>query len=134
MTRRLIKLDNPVARLKAVTAINGAPEGYVMEIREPTRSNPQNDRLWASLTDIAAQKDWHGVHLDPADWKLIFMAALNREMRIVPNLDGNGFVNLGTSSSKLTKSEFGDLLDLIYDWGSRNGVVFSDTRAMGRVA
>ena len=126
MTRSLIKLDNPVARLKAVTAINAAPDGYLMEIREPKRTNPQNDRLWASLTDVAAQKDWHGVHLDPADWKLIFLAALNKEMRIVPNLDGNGFVNLGQSSSKLSRSEFSDLLEVLYAWGAREGVVFHD--------
>jgi hypothetical protein len=60
------------------------------------------------------------------DWKLLFLDALKREVRMVPNLDGNGFVSLGRSSSDLSKGEFGDLLDLVYSFGAREGVVFSD--------
>jgi hypothetical protein len=60
--------------------------------------------MWAMLTEVASQVDYHGTKLTPDDWKLIFLDGLKREMRIVPNLDGNGFVNLGRSSSDLSKS------------------------------
>jgi hypothetical protein len=126
MTRALVTFNTQGARERFCAWVMRAPLGWVGEIREPRRTGLQNDRLWASLTDIAAQKEWHGKRLEPADWKILFMAALNKEMRAVPNLDGTGFVDLGQSSSKLTKSEFGDLLDLIYEWGARNGVVFHD--------
>jgi len=128
MPRSLSKVDTPASRERVCQMVRSAPEGWLVEIREPRRSGPQNDRLWASLTDIAAQKTYHGLHLDPADWKLIFMDALSREMRIVPNLDGTGFVNLGQSSSKLTKGEFSDLLEIIYAWGAREGVTFHDQK------
>lgn len=78
------------------------------------------------LTDIARQLPWHGVKLTPDDWKLVFLDALKREVRMVPNIDGNGFVNLGRSSSDLSKQEMGDLLDLIAEFGARHGVQFGD--------
>ena len=53
------------------------------------------------------------------------MDALKREVRMVPNLDGNGFVSLGRSSSDLSKEEFSGLLDVVYEWGARNGVTFT---------
>jgi hypothetical protein len=78
------------------------------------------------LTDIAKQVKWHGLNLTPDDWKLIFLDALKREVRMVPNLDGNGFCSLGRSSSDLSKAEFGDLFLIIEEYGARNGVVFSE--------
>lgn len=126
MTRALVTLNSHAARERFCNWIMRAPLGWVAEIREPRRTGPQNDLLWGVLSDIAAQKRWHGVKLEPADWKLIFMAALNKEMRIVPNLDGTGFVNLGQSSSKLTKSEFSDLLEIVLAWAAREGVVLHD--------
>ena len=42
-------------------------------------------------------------------------------------LDGNGFVNLGRSSSDLSKGEMSDLMELIAAFGAKHGVVFKDT-------
>ena len=80
------------------------------------------------LTDVATQVEHKGVRLSPDDWKLIFLDALGREMRIVPNLDGTGFVNLGTSSSDLGKGEFSDLMELISAYGAEHGVRFGDDK------
>ena len=52
--------------------------------------------------------------------------ALKREVRMVPNLDGNGFVSLGRSSSDLSKSEMSDLMELIAAFGAQHGVEFRD--------
>ena len=78
------------------------------------------------LTEVSQQVPWHGVRLDPADWKLVFLDALKRELRMVPNLEGNGFVQLGRSSSDLTKEEMSGLLELIAAFGARQGVKFKD--------
>jgi hypothetical protein len=66
------------------------------------------------------------VTLRPDDWKLIFLDALKRELRMVPNLDGTGFVNLGRSSSDLSKGEMSDMIELILAFGSQHGVTFQD--------
>lgn len=113
-------------RSRILQWVQRAPDGYRVEIKEAQRSTDQNSKLWACLTDISVQAKHHGLKLPPKDWKQLFMDALNREARIVPNLDGNGFVNLGRSSSDLSKSEFGDLLEIIQAWGAANGVRFHE--------
>jgi hypothetical protein len=70
------------------------------------------------------------VKLTADDYKLVFLDALKRELRVVPNLDGTGFVNLGRSSSDLTKQEMGDLLELIREFGARHNVRFIDQRGV----
>jgi hypothetical protein len=80
------------------------------------------------LSEVAQQVPWHGMRLSAADYKLIFLDALKKELRIVPNLDGDGFVNLGRSSSDLSKEEFSDLLALIEAWGATHNVQFNDPK------
>lgn len=120
---------NPRTRSLAAERLAKAPDGWVMELRDRTRSTEQNSALWAALSDVSVQVEWHGVRLSPEDWKLVFMDALNQEMRLVPNVSGTGFINLGRSSSKLTKQEFSDLIELVRAFGSERGVVWSDERA-----
>lgn len=57
---------------------------------------------------------------------MIFLDALKREVRIVPTIDNKGFVNLGRSSSDLSKSEMGDLMELISAFGAAHGVRFHE--------
>lgn len=78
------------------------------------------------LTEVSYQLAWHGQKLRPDDWKLVFLDALKRELRIVPNIDGTGFVNLGRSSSDLSKHEMSDMIELMHEFGARHGVIFSD--------
>lgn len=91
-----------------------------------TRTAEQNAKLWPMLNDIAKQLPWHGLTLSADDWKLIMLDALSKGMRIVPNVNGDGFINLGRSSSRLSKAEFSDLIELIYAFGAERGVVWSD--------
>jgi hypothetical protein len=129
MSRALIILDTPADRMRATTLIHRAPTGTRVEFKAAKRSLDQNSRFWAMLTDVATQLEWHGQKLRADDWKLIFMDALKRELRVVPNIDGNGFVNLGRSSSDLSKAEMSDLQELIAAFGARHGVRFHEQEA-----
>jgi hypothetical protein len=126
VSRATLILNSPAARQKACHWAQIAPAGTRVEFKAMKRSTEQNAKMWACLTDIAAQLVWHGVKLSPDDWKLVFLDALKREVRIVPNIDGNGFVNLGRSSSDLSKGEMSDLLEIIHAFGAKHGVVFSE--------
>lgn len=130
MSRALITLNSRSDRERAEKWVKQAPTGTRVEFKGAKRSLPQNDRLWAMLSDVASQLAWHGQRLATNDWKLIFLASLKREMRIVPNIDGNGFVNLGISSSNLSKADFGDLLELIAAFGAQHGVIFHDQESV----
>ena len=126
MSRAVVILGLQSERKRAADWCMKAPGGTIVEFKESKRTTDQNSRLWVLLTAVARQLPWHGVRLSPDDWKLIFMDALNQEMRLVPNLNGNGFINLGRSSSRLTKAEFGDLMTLIEEFGARHDVKFNE--------
>ena len=126
MSRYLITLNSSANRALAMRVITAAPNGTRVEVKAVKRSGPQNDRMWAMLSDVALQLPWHEQKLRADDWKLIFLDALKRDRRVVPNLDGDGFVDLGRSSSDLSRNEMGNLLDLIAAFGAQHGVVFGD--------
>lgn len=126
MSRAVLILNTKTDRERAMAWCRNAPAGCRVEFKEAKRSTDQNALMWASLTEIARQVEWHGLKLSADDWKLMLMAGLNQEMRLVPNIEGNGFVNLGRSSSDLSKAEMGDLIELIFAFGAKHGVVFAD--------
>lgn len=129
MSRALVTLRGRDDRARVVNWALKAPAGTRVEFKATKRTIPQNDKMWAALTDVATQLPWHGRKLHAEDWKFIFLDALKRELRIVPNLDGTGFVNLGRSSSDLSKDEMSDLIELIHEFGAKHGVIFHDTEA-----
>lgn len=131
MSRYLLTLTTDRDRQRAADMAARAPLGTRVEFKAARRTLDQNAKMWAMLSEIAMQVEWHGMRLRPDDWKLIFLDALKRELRVVPNLDGTGFVNLGRSSSDLSKSEMSDLIELMFEFGARRGVTFhwDDTHA-----
>ena len=126
MSRALICIGGPDTRAKAVHWITKAPTGTRVEFKAAKRSLPQNDRMWAMLTDIAQQKGHAGQKYTPDQWKVLFMHACGREVQFIPALDGSGFIPWGQSSSDLSKAEMTDLIEFIFSWGAENGVVFQD--------
>lgn len=120
--RALLTLNNQADRDKATKWIGQAPAGTRVEFRKPRRTLPQNDRLWAMLTEIAEKVDHCGRKYDPDTWKCIFMSALGREMRFVPSLDQQGLIPLGHRSSNLSKEEMSELQDFIEAWCAENGI------------
>ena len=122
------------ARQNAAKAVMQAPEGWIVTIAEPTRNTLQNAKLWACLTEVSRQVDWHGNRLTPDEWKDVFSAALKRQ-KVVPGIDG-GFVVIGARTSKMGKREFGELLELIQAFGAQHGVQFSEPmpEPLGRVS
>jgi hypothetical protein len=134
MSRATLILNHPSQRDLAVSWIEKAPQGCRVEFKRPKRTLDQNSKLWASLTEVAMQVTWHGIKLTPDDWKLIFLDALAREkkqeLRMVPNTDGTGVVNLGRSSSDLSKDEMSELIELIHAFGAKHDIQFKDTGAL----
>lgn len=121
-------IANEAAREKAARWVANVPFMTRLIFKSSKRTLPQNDRMWAMLTDVSTQVLWHGLRLDTEDWKLLFLDALKRELRMVPNIDGTGFVPLGRSSSDLTIDEMTDLITIIERFGANHSVVFHDPK------
>ena len=126
MSRALVILNRASDRERVQAWAAKAPWGTRVTFQEAKRTSDQNARMWAMLTEVARQVKWHGQRLSADDWKLVFLSALKQELRIVPNLDGTGFVQLGRSSSSLSVGEMADLMDLIAAFGAREGVTFAE--------
>ena len=129
MSRHLILLNSESERDRAAQYVALAPDGTRVEFKSTKRSLPQNDLMWSMLTDVSRTLPWHGKKLTPNDWKLLFLDALKREVRIAPSLGGDGWVNLGRSSSDLSKDEMSQLIELIKEFGARHDVKFIDDAA-----
>ncbi|WP_024516780.1 recombination protein NinB [Bradyrhizobium sp. Tv2a-2] len=127
MNRIGITIRGPSDRERVAELAKTLAVGMRVEVKPERRTGAQNDRFWAMLGDIAEQLPWHGIKLTDEDWKLIFLDALKREVRIVPNIDGNGFVNLSQSSSDLSVSEMSDCMELMAAFGANHGVIFKDS-------
>ena len=124
MAQATIRLTTPATREKASRWCWGAEPGTSVSFTTPDkRTLEQNALMWALLTEIAEQVPWHGQSLAPDDWKQLFLANMDRGVRMVPALDGRGFVNLNTSSSGLRVREFARLLDDIHKFVADRGVV-----------
>lgn len=126
MSRHLLILDCADARAKAAKLARTAPPGTRVEFKATRRTLPQNDRMWAMLTDIASQCEHCGRRYTPDQWKVLFMHACGREVQFIPALDGSGFIPWGQSSSDLSIGEMTDLIEFMFAWGAEHGVVFQD--------
>jgi len=124
MSRQLFVLSHAQARQNALQAVRAAGEGWVVEIKPPTRTLDQNARMWAMLIDISEQVVWHGRKLDAENWKHVFTSSL-KQLDVVPNLENTGFVALGMSTSKMNRREMGELMELMQAFAEERGVRFS---------
>lgn len=108
----------------------GLAGGPVMVVlTRPRRNKEQNAKLWSMLHDVAKQcqlvVDGEYRWASEEDWKDVFTAALTGEQRMAQGING-GVVMLGRSTSKMRKQEFSDLIELIYEYGARQGVEWSE--------
>ena len=126
MSRALITVNGKSDRERASAWASQSPVGTRIEFKKPKRTIPQNDRMWAMLTDIASQKEHAGRKYTPDQWKVLFMHACGREVQFIPALDNGTFIPWGQSSSDLSKQEMTDLIEFMLAWGAENGVHFHD--------
>lgn len=101
------------------------PGGEVLvSLSRSRRSTEANRKLWPMLRDISRQVQWHGVTLAPVEWKDVFTAALKGQ-KLVPGLDG-GLVVIGGHTSRMSRQDFSDLIELILSFGTERAVQWSN--------
>ena len=123
-------------RLQAHQAINEAPDGSEIIIQEPKRSSEANARMWVCLHQMAQKCLWHGIKLTDDEWKNLASSGV-RGLKVVPNIDGTGFVALGKSTSSMSGRMIGEIVDTLCAIAGQQGVqiVFiEDIEPMGRTA
>ena len=99
---------------------------YVIEIRDPTRTDEQNRMMWPILKAFSEQAELAGRKLTDHQWKSVFLQALGYPQDMLPTLDGSTWFSAGLRSSRLTKSEFSQLIDLMQAEAAQRGVKIDD--------
>lgn len=101
--------------------IDKAPKNAVVSIKEATRSNEQSAKMYAMLSDISRAKP-DGRRWTPDTWKAAFMNSTGHQVQFCEGLDDSGPFPLGFRSSRLTVKQMSDLIEVIYEYGTRHGV------------
>tara|TARA_R110001632_G_scaffold14481_1_gene48768 strand:+ start:1704 stop:2069 length:366 start_codon:yes stop_codon:yes gene_type:complete len=105
--------------------IDAAPDLSIITIVGGDRSIDQNAKMWAMLTDVALSRP-EGRKWAPEAWKCAFMHSLGHQVQFADGLDGSGPFPLGFKTSKLNKQQMSDLIEVIYEYGSRHNVEWSE--------
>lgn len=104
--------------------IDHAPVDAVVKVSAAKRSDDQNAKMWAMLSDISRAKPEGRMHI-PEVWKCIFMAALGHEVKFEMGLDNQPFP-IGFRTSRLTKPEMSDLIEFIYAYACKHNIKWSE--------
>jgi hypothetical protein len=123
----MVRLIGETQRAYAKRLIDGADHGYVMRLGAETRRDEQNRKLWPMLKDIQQQVPGMSVY-STEDIKLRFLNALGAEMRFLPELEGAGIFPVGLRSSTLTVAQFSGLIELLYAFGAKHEVRWSEPK------
>ena len=113
------------SRNKASHWVSIAQPRTVLTFKKPSRTIPQNDRMWAMLTDVSTQAHYNGKKYSPDQWKALFMNACGHEVQFIEGLSGEPFP-AGFRTSKLTVEQMTELMDFMDAWGTQNGVKFKE--------
>lgn len=105
--------------------VDALPDGFEVVLRESARTLSQNRKLWPMLSDISRAAP-EGRKWPPETWKAAFLHALGHEIQWQPGLDGAPPFPAGFRSSRLSKSQFTDLITTIQEYGDRFGVRWTE--------
>jgi hypothetical protein len=141
--KQLFILAHDIARQRAVQAVQHAPAGMAVEIREASKSRIQEEKYHAMISDIAKHCTFMGEKLKAEDWKRLLVDAFVRVMRedakvtgkpdpfgsqgrVLPSLDGSGIVQLGVQTRKFSKRLASEFIEYLYDYGCNQLVPWSE--------
>ena len=121
MRGQTVILIDAARRALAKSLIDRAPDRSEVVIGPPLRTNDQNAKMRAMISDISRAK-CEGRMWIPETWKCGLMALAGHQSRFENGLDGTGPFPSGFHSSRLTKEQMSDLIEVMYDYGARHGV------------
>jgi len=111
---------------KVLTALN-AGKPLVLEIKAADKSREQEEKYHAMIGEIARQASHAGAKWSLDDWKRLLVDQFCKDGGIktgvvVPNLSGDGIVQLGFQTRKFSKEQASEFVEWLYAWGAERGI------------
>jgi hypothetical protein len=112
---------------KVLTALN-AGKPLVMEIKAADKSRDQEQKYHAMISEIATQAQHMGSKWDAESWKRLLVDQFCKDIGlktgvVMPNLSGDGIVQLGFQTRKFTKEQASEFVEWLYAWSAEHGVL-----------
>lgn len=130
VTKLSFILAHSEARRRAVHAVINAPDGYRVEVKEPKRTDGQNERFHAICGDIAKSGiEWAGKKRTAVQWKVLLVSghatATNEGSEMLPGLEGE-FLNIRESTALMSVRRGASLIEYATAFAVSHGVVLHD--------
>jgi hypothetical protein len=111
---------------KVLTALK-ADKHLVLEIKATDKTREQELKYHAMIDEIAKQASHMGAKWSGEDWKRLLVDQFCKDNGIktgvvIPNLSGDGIVQLGMQTRKFTKEQASDFVEFLYAWGAEHGI------------
>ena len=103
----------------------------VVQVDKETRTQDQNALYHSIINQIAKQARHLGSTWDTESWKRLLVDTYTREIgqssgQVIPNLTGDGIVQLGLQTRKFTKQQASEFTEWLIAWCAENGVTIHE--------
>ena len=107
-----------------------AGKQLTLEIKQSNKSREQEEKYHAMIGEISKQAQHLGSKWDAESWKRLLVDQFCRENDIktgvvIPNLSGDGIVQLGFQTRKFTKEQASEFVEWLNAWGAEHGITYS---------
>ena len=107
-----------------------AGKQLTLEIKQVNKSREQEEKYHAMIGEISKQAQHLGAKWDAESWKRLLVDQFCRENDIktgvvIPNLSGDGIVQLGFQTRKFTKEQASEFVEWLNAWGAEHGITYS---------
>ena len=103
----------------------------ILEIKDAGKSREQEEKYHAMLGEIAKQAQHLGSKWDAESWKRLLVDQFCKDSGIrtgvvIPNLSGDGIIQLGFQTRKFTKEQATEFVEFLHAWGAQHGITYSE--------
>jgi hypothetical protein len=135
---RVVLNNRQQAHTAIIATYEAAKEGLqagrklVLTLTEESKTREQEEKYHAMIGEIAKQAQHLGAKWSAADWKRLLVQKFCKDYalaggRIIPNLDGDGIVQLDYQTRSFNKEQGSNFIEWLHAWGAENGIVFNDS-------
>jgi hypothetical protein len=104
-----LKFPLTADRSRVIEMITLAPDGYIVEIHQPSRTLEQNALYWSTVHEVAEQCSIEGRKFTPQVWHIYF------KQRFLPGriveLPNGQIMEAEPTTTDLTKEEFSEFVE-----------------------
>lgn len=118
-----LRINTPSDKTEAKRLVDLCKKSTIMILRPPLASDELTGRMHCAIRCVAKQATLAGETLSEDDWKAVFVAAHYGQKLV--RFEGRWIV-VQKQTRDMSGPQKYELTELVYAWGSQNGVVFDE--------